>query len=111
MVKFARNFGIIAVATAGAIWLSTVKSIVAFVFAPALIAIGSQIATGTKVAKLIYLAISFLVLTIWLYIKEAYSPIEPPGLLALLGIWSIISAITFAAITGIEYAFTRKHSA
>ena len=91
--------------------MSTVKSIIAFVIAPVFIVIGAQITTGTRFTKLIYWAISFVFLALWLFAKEAYSPIEPPGILALLGLWSIISAITFAAISGIEYVFNQKNSA
>lgn len=74
MKTFARNLSVVAVATATAIWLSTVKSIIAFILAPALIAIGAQIITGSRVSKLVYWAGSFLVLAIWLFIKETYSP-------------------------------------
>ena len=110
MRPFARNFVIIAATTAIAIWLSTVKSLLALVLVPVVLAIGAQITIGTIGRKFVCWATSFLVLTTWLVVKEAYSPIAPPGVLALLGFWSLISAFTFVASAGIGYAFTRRHS-
>jgi len=111
MGMHARNLVIISAAIVAAIWLSSVKSIIAFLLTPIVIAIGALCTDGTRITKLIYWVASFVLLTVWLFIREASLPIEPPGLLALLGFWLVVSFIILTVVIGMGYVFNKKNSA
>ena len=107
----ARNLVIISAAIVLAIWLSSVKSIFAFLLTPIVIAIGPLCTGGARITKLFYWVASFLLLTVWLFIRESSIPIEPPGLLALLGFWLVFSFIIFVVVIGMGYVINNKNSA